>query len=142
MTSDKKIWQNNGYRGAKNEPIQYEGEWRKIQELMDKMDIVVSHQKAHTADSAGAEADFNQLGNREVDELVQMGRIVLYKQVKDQLKALHEDWGHLGSQIFMKRLKDEGILYTREEVLEICNKCPTCQEQKVSNLGWTAGQHI
>lgn len=43
MASDKKIWQNNGYRGAKNKPIQYEGEWRKIHELMDKMDIVVSH---------------------------------------------------------------------------------------------------
>lgn len=43
IASDKKIWQNNGYRGTKNKPIQYEGEWRKIHELMDKMDIVVSH---------------------------------------------------------------------------------------------------
>lgn len=48
----------------------------------------------------------------------------------------------MGSRIFMKRLKDESIFYTREEVLEMCNKCATCQEQKVSNLGRTAGQHI
>jgi hypothetical protein len=47
------------------------------------MDVVVSHQKAHTVDGGGKEADFNQQGNREVDELVQMGRIILYKTEAD-----------------------------------------------------------
>lgn len=106
------------------------------------MDIVVSHQKAHTVDGGGKEADFNQQGNREVDELVQMGRIVLYRTEADKLKALHIDWGHPGPKIFIKRLRQDQIEFDPVEAKLVCQQCITCQEQKPSNLGRVSDQHI
>lgn len=109
---------------------------------MDKAEVLVTHQKAHTKDSKTAQGNFNELGNQEVDELVQVRRVVLIHHEKYQLKALHIDWGHLGPRIFMKRLRQEGIPYVKMEVTDLCQQCTTCQEQKASNIGRQAGQHI
>lgn len=105
LTSDKAIWQNIDYRGARNKTLMYEGEWRKIHELQDTMNVVATHQMAHTKDTA-TDLDYKEQGNRQVDRLVQMRTIFLVGKESDKIKGLHHAWGHPGYRI-MKRLTQE-----------------------------------